>query len=702
MRDCVLLLDDLHWAGSDALDLLAVIAHAASQSPLRIVAAYRDTDVDRRHPLTSWLADLAHAELVRPLRLGPLAVPAAADLLQQSLGAEGHVPETIRDDLLRRSGGVPFYLVSYAQTVRDHAPETGDVPWSVAQSVRQRVAMLPEGAERTLAALAVAGPADPDLLAHVAGVDPLQAVDVLDTAERGRLVNAIDNQYTFSHDLIREVVEAETTAARRSFLNRRAAEYLEDATGSDRVERLARHYVRGGLNERAIPYLDEAAGRARRRYALSAAAGYLRELVDILVNLGREEEAARAGERLGEVLTIVGRYDEALSVLIGAERRYRDHGVQEGIWRTVALIGRAHAARGSAEEGIGYLQPVLSTRGAQPSGGLARLFTSLARLHFIRGEYPEQLVAGEEAIRHARGVSDDVLLVDAMNVTSVALGMIGRIEESLTAYDEVIRLGTEVGLLEAVRAALGNAAATYLERGQFARGRPYVERALAVAEQIGDPTQVAFLRAMRGELALYSGDRQAARTDLESARDALRHGPRNALAGQTLVNLARLHLEDGVNPTAIGYLKESLLTEELQTQREAQSLLAEIDLKEGRPADAIERLRPLLGREGSEEWDAIPLLALVAEAYLAGGNVDDARVLAAIAVRRARDQGFGLALVDALRVTALIQEASGDVPGALGSLDEAIALTRDMPYPQGEKRLRLQRGRIARVRDDRQ
>lgn len=41
----LLLRDDLQWAGADALDLLATLVHAAAEIPLRVITAYRDTDV---------------------------------------------------------------------------------------------------------------------------------------------------------------------------------------------------------------------------------------------------------------------------------------------------------------------------------------------------------------------------------------------------------------------------------------------------------------------------------------------------------------------------------------------------------------------------------------------------------------------------------------------------------------------------------
>ena len=74
----LLLLDDLQWAGADALDLLAALLRSvAPPTTPRVVAAYRDTELRPGDPLADAMADLAHAGLVTrhrlaPLRLGPL------------------------------------------------------------------------------------------------------------------------------------------------------------------------------------------------------------------------------------------------------------------------------------------------------------------------------------------------------------------------------------------------------------------------------------------------------------------------------------------------------------------------------------------------------------------------------------------------------------------------------------------------------
>ncbi len=81
----LLVLDDLHWAGSDALDLLQTLVRAPAERPLRLLAAYRDTDVASQVPLALLVADLAREGRARRAQLTPLAQEEAAALLAHLL-----------------------------------------------------------------------------------------------------------------------------------------------------------------------------------------------------------------------------------------------------------------------------------------------------------------------------------------------------------------------------------------------------------------------------------------------------------------------------------------------------------------------------------------------------------------------------------------------------------------------------------------
>src|SRR5262249_6575464 len=61
VQPVVLLLDDLHWADLGTLLLLRHVAITVPVERMLVVATYRDTEVDRAHPLSALLGELRRA-----------------------------------------------------------------------------------------------------------------------------------------------------------------------------------------------------------------------------------------------------------------------------------------------------------------------------------------------------------------------------------------------------------------------------------------------------------------------------------------------------------------------------------------------------------------------------------------------------------------------------------------------------------------
>ncbi len=272
----LLVLDDLHWAGVDALDLLAFLLRESGERPVRFIGAYRDTDVSAQDPLPMLLADLARDGLAVSASLTPLdrddAERLLALLLDEAPVGERSAQSATRGGILARAGGIPYNLVSCAQEARMSSQGiiSGElaVPWSVAESIRQRVASLPEPGREILAIAAVAGrQATRATLLQVAktlGYEESETLRGLEAASRARLlVEDGESGYVFAHDLIRETLERDLSGARGATLNRRVAEALEQQPASrQRAAELAWHFARGDELSRALPYALRAGDRA--------------------------------------------------------------------------------------------------------------------------------------------------------------------------------------------------------------------------------------------------------------------------------------------------------------------------------------------------------------------------------------------------------------------------------------------------------
>jgi transcriptional regulator with XRE-family HTH domain/tetratricopeptide (TPR) repeat protein len=696
----LLVLDDLQWASSDALDLVGTLVRSSgdgSAVPLRVIGAYRDTEVQAADPLAVLLAELARAGLLTHHRLTALQASEAANLLGTLLESPADADGALREQLLQRAGGVPFFLISYVRGLRSGVRAT-EVPWDLVQTVRQRIAALPEPAQAVLGVAAVAGrQVAGALLLTVAAQPEEEALAALEVASRAQLLEDGGPQgYRFAHDVIREVVEADLSSVRRAALHRRIAAAIEagQGAGAPLADVLAYHYVRGGVPDKAARYLEQAGDHARAQYAHATAEGYYRELVGLLEQWGHGLEAARVREKLGAVLDTVAQYGAALAVLEQATGAYQAADDPEGLQRTLAAIGRVHAHRGTPEEGVRRLRPLVDAQALNatprvPGPGLAALYTALAHLCYMGGRYPEHLEAAERATALARAVGDERLLAEAEFERGVALAERSA-AEALPVLAEASRLAEEVGDLDTLCYALDLMGCVYENSGAFGPARQYTERALAVAERQGDPALLVYLMTRRGMSAFLSGAWAQARADYEQALALSRQVGDSWASPFPLHDLGRLCLAQVAWAEAVANLEESsaLATSSgnLVPFRWAQLVLAERDVLEGQAEAACARLQPLLDRPNLDEQQVVYVLPTLAWSHLAAGEVGQAAAVVEQGVRRARARGDLRALVDALRVQALVYTEQQRWVEAAQCVEEGLTLTRQMPYPYAEAR----------------
>ncbi|MEJ2854448.1 MULTISPECIES: BTAD domain-containing putative transcriptional regulator [unclassified Saccharothrix] len=263
----LLVLDDLHWADPETLDLLtAVLDHPM---PVLVVATYRDTDPGPA--LTAFLGRAARREPAR-LHLRGLSPDAVADLVRRTTGRADEA-----DTVHRRSGGNPFFVRELARLLAtDPAPDT--VPAGVRDVVRHRLAQVPDPVGAVLRHAAVIGTeVDLDVLDALLG-DVLDAVDT--AAERGFLVEHAPGRYRFAHVLVRDTLYQDLSATRRSRLHAQVADAIE-ALRPDDAPTLAHHLLAAGdTTARAGRAARAAAAAAEARFAPHEAARLYRAALD--------------------------------------------------------------------------------------------------------------------------------------------------------------------------------------------------------------------------------------------------------------------------------------------------------------------------------------------------------------------------------------------------------------------------------------
>jgi predicted ATPase len=215
--------EDLHWIDQSTLDLLAFLVRNLRQERVLLVVTYR-IDEPRTEGLGPWLAELHRGGPVQRLELPRLD---RAETAAQLTGILDAAPAAdLVESVFVRSEGNPFFTEELLAVVRAGSRE---LPATLRDLLRGRVARLPDPARQALSAVAVAGRRVPHrLLATVVGQDDQQLVEGLRAAISNQLLvtTAGRDGYDVRHALLREVIDSDLLPGERMELHARYARAL--------------------------------------------------------------------------------------------------------------------------------------------------------------------------------------------------------------------------------------------------------------------------------------------------------------------------------------------------------------------------------------------------------------------------------------------------------------------------------------------
>ena len=127
----VLVLDDIHWADKPSLLLLRFLLRRGEPIPLLILGTYRDTDLDRSHPLADVLADLRRESCVERVDLSGLGLDEITSFMELAAGHDLDSPGIeLAKAIHRETEGNPFFLSEMIRHLAEsglHRPARGSV-----------------------------------------------------------------------------------------------------------------------------------------------------------------------------------------------------------------------------------------------------------------------------------------------------------------------------------------------------------------------------------------------------------------------------------------------------------------------------------------------------------------------------------------------------------------------------------------------
>ncbi|MEX0663628.1 MAG: AAA family ATPase [Acidimicrobiia bacterium] len=465
----LLVLDDLHWAAKPTLLMLRHIVSSPEVIRLLIVGTYRDTDLDRTHPLGEALAELRRRENVARVSLVGLDEAGVVDFLESSAGhgldAAG---VALAHAIHAETEGNPLFvgevLRHLAETGRIYEKEgrwTSDdpsnvgIPEGVREVIGRRLSRLSDAANETLTLAAVIGRGfELRVLVGISELEEDALLELVDEAVEARLVREVGvGRYQFSHALVRSALYDEVRPTRLARLHHKIGEAIE-GVHANRIDRhlgeLAHHYSRAASTDptKALEYCRRAAEHALDQRAPDEAVTYYeqaRELLDdveiddptlqceILSGLGvAQRRAGVSGYR--EVLLEAGRVAERAGEVDLLVRATLDN--HRGFFSTVGDVDT---------ERVEMVRTALEALGDEDSPERAQLLANLSGEVVFGEDLAGRRAINDDALTIARRLGDPATLAHVLISRSVALWEPSTLDERLVLTTEAMGIADELG-----------------------------------------------------------------------------------------------------------------------------------------------------------------------------------------------------------------------------------------------------------------
>ncbi len=279
-RGVLVIIEDLHWAGHESLDLFAAVAANATELPLLLIGTARGEEAPH---LVQTLGVGAVTELTA------LNLDALEELAVGTIGPAGRSRPLI-ELVARESEGNPFFAVEVLRAVVERAGgwdkvESAPLPerllvGGMRAVVSRRLHRLRIDDRHLVESAAIAG-RDLDL-AVLKAVEPLADWPsfLRRTAEQG-LLEGRGGGWCFVHDQLRQTLVEGIAPERRRLLHRRIAEVLVASSKHDAAAELAHHWRQADEPTEEARWAARAGGQAVVAGAYRRASEHFERVIEL-------------------------------------------------------------------------------------------------------------------------------------------------------------------------------------------------------------------------------------------------------------------------------------------------------------------------------------------------------------------------------------------------------------------------------------
>lgn len=503
----LVVLDDLQWTDPSSLLLLHYLARDVQKSSLLLLGAYRDTDIDSKHPLTPVLAELNRERLPQSIHLKRMSLSDVSEMIKSILEQED-VPTEFCTLVYEKTKGNPFFAeevikslkeedVIYREGNRWKIKDVSEIefPETVKNVLKTRFSRLDDDCQNVLTLASFVGnDFTLEALCAVTGIEKSRLLELLDKMFKTGLIKERvirgEGICSFADILVRDVVYEEISPLRRKELHGVVGSSLEKVYSKkidEHLGELGYHFLESGDKEKALDYFLNAGDKAMKVYANNEVISYYQSALKLLE--GKEErlqEKAQVLGKLGDVKSTVGEYNDSLKYW------------NEALLLSLKLSEKESAARlhskmavilwhdlGATEKAMEHLDEAVRILEEMPeSAELARAYSLRAQALWHEGDQAGTLSWAEKALELSKKLNAFDVMAESYTNLALGLGDSGKTDEAIECLEKALKIALDNGYAETAMRIYNNLAAT-LHGEQSEKSLEYCEKGYELAKKVG-------------------------------------------------------------------------------------------------------------------------------------------------------------------------------------------------------------------------
>jgi len=503
----LVVLDDLQWTDQSSLLLLHYLARGVYRESLLLLGAYRDTDIDERHPLSPVLTELNRERLLQPVSLKRMSFDDVSEMIKQIL-EQDDVPREFCELVYEKTRGNPFFVEEVIRSLKEEEliyREEGkwrikevskiEFPKTVKGVIKARISRLDDECQNVLTMASFVG--NDFSFEALCGVTDFEEGKLLELMEKmlktglvkERIIRGED-VYSFADVIVRDVVHEEVSHLRHKKLHGVVGCALEKVY-TKRIDEhfgeLALHFLESGDKDKALEYFLKAGDKAAKIYANTEASSYFQSALRLLEEKeGELRERGRVLERLGDIKRLVGEYEAGLKYWNDALLLWKqlyEKGRVSTLHRKMANV--LWEEIGDAEKAKEHHDKALKILEAEPeSVELASLYEDIAHMYYRIGDMAKALSWAEKALELAKKLNDFEVIASSYASLGTIFTFTGDMKKAIECLEKALKMALENGYMDTALRAYNNLA-NALPAEEEEKRFEYYEKGYELAKKVG-------------------------------------------------------------------------------------------------------------------------------------------------------------------------------------------------------------------------